>query len=84
MLGTNLPKPFIGNYDSQPNLWVIKRIKSKLIGIRLFSIHDLHMSRPLNLLTLLNGLPKISLRVIRILAANLYGVTASELLLIVF
>src|SRR6478735_7218026 len=41
------------------------------------------MSRPLNLLTLFNGLPKISLRVIGIFTAHLHSFTVSELLLTV-
>lgn len=68
----------------RPNLRDIKRIKTKLCGICLIWVHNLHMRRPLDLLTGLDCLPKVTFGVVWIFATEDGRLICSELLLAVF
>lgn len=55
-----------GEPVARPDLRDAKRVKSKNVRISLFRLHDLDFGSPLDLLTILDGVPKVTLRVVRI------------------
>jgi hypothetical protein len=70
--GKLLPRPDFGD---------IKRVETELVGVCLLGLHDLHVRRPLEVLTGFDGVPEISLRVVGILATCLDGLFVGELFL---
>lgn len=67
-----------------PDFRDIERVKAQLFWVRLIGLHDLHLGRPLNLFSTLNGLPQLLLGIVWVLARNLDCFWLSELLLAVF
>jgi hypothetical protein len=72
-----------GEITTRPDLGDIEGIKAKLQWVSLLRLHDLHLGCPLNLLSVLNGLPQLLLGVVGVLAGNSNGLRLGELLLAV-
>jgi hypothetical protein len=66
-----------------PHLRDIERVESKLVRISLVRLHDLDMCSPGYLFAVLNGIPELTLRVIRIFTAESHCFVGSELFLAV-
>jgi hypothetical protein len=72
-----------GEITTRPDLGDIEGIEAKLQWVSLFRLHDLHLSCPFDLLSVLNGLPQLLLGVVGVLAGNADGLGLGELLLAV-
>lgn len=67
----------------RPHLGDVERVEAELVGIGLLRLHNLHMGGSFKVLTALNGAPRITLGVIRVLTAHVDGLSVGELLLVV-
>jgi hypothetical protein len=57
-----------GKVATRPNLGYVEGVEAELERVGLFGLHDLHLSCPLNLLSVLNCLPQLLLGVVWVLA----------------
>lgn len=75
-----LSKLLHGELLARPDLGDIKGVKAKLRRISLLRIHNLNISSPLRVSSVLNLVPQFFLGVVRVLTTNAIGLLASELL----
>lgn len=66
---------------TRPDFGDIEGVETQLLWVGLFGLHDLHLGCPLDLLSILDGLPQLLLRIVGILARDADGLGLSQLLL---
>lgn len=66
-----------------PHFGHVKGVEAELLGICILRLHNLHLGRPFDLFTSLDGLPQIPLREVGVLARDTVGFSRGILLLAV-
>ena len=67
-----------------PDFGHIEGIETELFCICFIRLHNLHIGGPLDLLALLNSLPQLTFRVVRVFTTDADGLWPSQLLLSMF